>query len=82
MVLYALKQFDSPSETVVFVTGRSSGIVEPVPASCVTVIVCKGTPIAETVTVAVRMAAVGFSSAVKTSVLLFIPAEGFTVSHD
>jgi hypothetical protein len=50
---------------------------------CVTSIVYEAIPVAEMVTVAVRMAIVGFADAVIVIVSLpVIPSEGLIVSHD
>jgi hypothetical protein len=54
----------------------------PPPPLCVTVTVCDGTPVAETVTVAVRAEALVFSCAVTVTVPLFEPDVGLTVNHD
>ena len=54
----------------------------PPPPLCVTVTVRDGTPVAETVTVAVRAEAPVFSCAVTVTVPLFEPDVGLTVSHD
>jgi hypothetical protein len=54
----------------------------PPPPLCVTVTVCDGAPVAETVTVAVRAEALVFSCAVTVTVPLFEPDVGLTVSHD
>jgi hypothetical protein len=52
------------------------------PPLCITVTVCDGTPVAETVTIAVRAEALVFSCAVTVTVPLFEPEVGLTVSHD
>lgn len=54
----------------------------PPPPLCVTATVCDGTPVAETVTVAMRAEALVFSCAVTVTVPLFEPDVGLTVSHD
>jgi hypothetical protein len=54
--------------------------VPPLPL-CVTVTVCDGTPVAETVTVAARAEVLVFSCAVTVTVPLFEPDVGLTASH-
>ena len=49
---------------------------------CVTVTVCDGTPVPETVTVAVREEVAVFPCAVTVTVPLFEPDAGLIVSHD
>ena len=58
------------------------GMLHPLLPLCVAVTVCDGTPVAETVTVAVRAEMLVFSCAVTVTVALFEPDVGFTVSHD
>src|SRR5262245_16440084 len=60
------------------------GMLQPPPpplAACVTVTVCDGTPVAETVMVAVRAEVLVFPCAVTVTVPLFEPDVGLTVSH-
>ena len=61
------------------------GMMHPPPPPlplCVTVTVCDGAPVAETVTVAVREEALVFPCAVTVTAPLFEPDVGLTVSHD
>ena len=60
--------------------GTVHAVPPPVPA-CVTVTVCDGTPVAETVTVAERADVPVFCCAVTVTVPLFEPEVGLTVSQ-
>jgi hypothetical protein len=58
------------------------GTVHPVLAPlCVTVTVCDGTPVPDTVTVAERGVVLVFSCAVTVTIALFEPDVGLSVSH-
>jgi hypothetical protein len=61
--------------------GETESVTVVPPAACVTATVCAVTPVAETVTVAERVAVPVFCWAVTVTVALFEPDAGLVVSH-